>query len=73
MNIASSSVEHVSICNRCKYFDIDACNNHVSTISKLNDEVENLNAQLKICKNECEKIKFARNAYTISRHPSIKD
>ena len=23
--------------------------------------------------NECEKIKFARDAYTIGRHPSIKD
>jgi hypothetical protein len=53
--------------------DIDACNDHASTILKLNDEVANLNAQLKICKNECEKIKFARDAYTIVRHPSIKD
>jgi hypothetical protein len=55
-NIASSSMEHVSICNRCKDFDVDACNNHASTISKLNDEVANLNAQLKTCKNECKKI-----------------
>jgi hypothetical protein len=37
-------VELVSICNRCKDFDVDACNNHASTISKLNDEIENLNA-----------------------------
>jgi hypothetical protein len=66
-------VEHVSFCNRCKVFDVDACNNHASTISKLNNEVANLNAQLKICKNECEKIKFDRDAYTIGRHPSIKD
>jgi glutamine synthetase type III len=42
--IASSSVELVSIRNRCKDFDADACNNHASTISKLNDEIENLNA-----------------------------
>jgi hypothetical protein len=73
LNIASSSMEHVSICNRCKDFDVDACNNHASTISKLNEEVANLNAQLKICKNEYEKIKFARDAYTIGKHPSIKD
>jgi hypothetical protein len=39
----------------------------------LNDEVSNLNGQLKICKSEYEKIKFARDAYTIGRHPSIKD
>jgi hypothetical protein len=66
-------VKHVSICNRCKDFDIDACNAHASTILKLNDEVANLNAQLKICKSEYEKIKFAKDAYTIGRHPSIKD
>jgi hypothetical protein len=25
-NKSSSSVEHISICNRCKDFDVDACN-----------------------------------------------
>jgi hypothetical protein len=71
-NVASS-VEHVSNYNRCKDIDIDACNNHASTILKLNVEVANLNDQLKICKHECEKIKFTRDAYTIGRHPYIKD
>jgi hypothetical protein len=56
--VASSSVEHVSICNRCKDFDIDACNTHASTIFKLNNDVANLNAQLKICKSDYEKLKL---------------
>jgi hypothetical protein len=73
VNITSSSVEHVSICNRCKDIDIDACNSHASTILKLINGVANLNAQLKTCKSEKYKIKFARDAYTIGRHPSIKD
>jgi hypothetical protein len=73
VNVASSSVEHVSICNRSKDFDIDACNTHASTIFKLNNDVANLNAQLKICKSDYAKLKFARDAYTIGRHPSIKD
>jgi hypothetical protein len=73
VNIASSFVEHVSICNRCKDFDIDACNAHASTILKFHNDVANLNAQLKTCKNENDKIKFARDAYTIGRHLSIKD
>jgi hypothetical protein len=47
VNIASSFVEHVSICNRCKDLDVDACNNHISTIFKLNDEIANHNAKLK--------------------------
>jgi hypothetical protein len=69
----SSSLKHVSICNRCKDFDVNACNGHASTISKLNDDIAKLHGQLKICKYKCDKIKFARDAYTIGRHPSIKD
>jgi hypothetical protein len=72
-NSASSSIVHVVICNRCKDFDIDACNEHASTIVKLNNDVASLNAQLKTCKDSYEKLKFARDAYNIGRHPSIKD
>jgi hypothetical protein len=51
-------MEHVSIRAKCKDHDFDACsnhdfsacNNHASTIAKLNDEITQLNAQLKICK-----------------------
>jgi hypothetical protein len=35
--------------------------------------VASLNAQLKTSKSEFDKLKFARDAYTIGRHPSIKD
>jgi hypothetical protein len=46
---------------------------HIASIAKLNDEVASLNAQLKTSKSEFDKLKFARDAYTIGRHPSIKD
>ena len=69
----TSCVEHVVICTRCKDFDIDACSEHLVSISKLNDELASLNAQLKTSKNEFDKLKFVRDAYTIGRHPSIKD
>jgi hypothetical protein len=45
----------------------------LTSITKLNDEVASLNAQLKTCKIDFDKLKFARDAYTIGRHPSIKD
>jgi chromosome segregation ATPase len=73
VNETSSCVEHVVICNRCKDLDVDACNEHASTIAKLNNDVASLNAQLKTCMNNYEKLKFARDAYTVGRHPSIKD
>ncbi len=72
-NRSNSCVEHVVICNRCKDFNIDACSEHLVSIAKLNGEVASLNAQLKTSKNEFDKLKFARDAYTIGRHPSIKD
>jgi len=72
-NKSNSCVEHVKICTRCKDFDVDACSEHLVLISKLNKEVASLNAQLKTSKNEVDKIKFARDAYTVGRHPSIKD
>jgi hypothetical protein len=73
VNKSSSCVEHVVICNRCKDFDVDACNEHIVSITNLSNEVASLNAQLKTCKNDFDKLKFARDAYTIGRHPSIKD
>jgi hypothetical protein len=50
VNKSSSCVEHVFICNRCKDFDVDACVEHLTSITKLNGEVASFNAQLKTCK-----------------------
>jgi hypothetical protein len=73
VNKSSSWIEHVVICNKCKDFDVDACVEHLTSITKLNGEVASLNAQLKTCKSDFDKLKFARDAYTVGRHPSIKD
>src|SRR5690242_14471458 len=70
---STTCVENVVICNRCKDSNIDACSEHIASIAKLNDELASLNAQLKTSKSDFDKLKFARDAYTIGRHPSIKD
>ena len=62
VNKSSSCVEHVVICNRCKDFDVDACDEHLISIAKLNNEVASLNAQLKTCKVDFDKLKFAWDA-----------
>jgi hypothetical protein len=72
-NKSSSCVKHVVTCNRCKDFNVGACDEHLVSISKLNDEVASLNVQPKTCKSDFDKLKFARDAYTVGRHPSIKD
>jgi hypothetical protein len=63
----SSCVEHVNICNRCKDFDVDAGDEHLISITKLNDEVASLNAQLKTCKIDFDKLKFARDLISITK------
>jgi hypothetical protein len=73
VNKSSSCEEHVVICDRCKDFDVDACDEHLISITKLNDEVASLNAQLKTCKINFDQLKFATDAYIVGRHPSIKD
>jgi hypothetical protein len=72
-NKSNSCVENIVTCTRCKDINIDACSEHLACISKLNDEVASLNAQLKTSKSDFDKLKFARDAYTVGRHPSIKD
>jgi hypothetical protein len=73
VNKSSSCVEHVIVCNKCKDFDVDTCVEHLTSITKLNGEVASFNAQLKTCKNDFDKLKFARDAYTVGRHPSIQN
>jgi hypothetical protein len=73
VNKTSSCVQHVVICNRCKDFDVDNCDEHLASITELNNEMASLNAQLKTCNVDFDKLKFARDAYIVGRHPSIKD
>jgi hypothetical protein len=50
VNKTSSCVEHVIICNRCKDFDVDACNEHLISIAQLKDEVAILMLNLRLAK-----------------------
>src|SRR5690242_21654814 len=49
---SNSCVEHVVICTRCKDFDIDACSEHLVSISKLNDELASRSEERRVGK-EC--------------------
>jgi hypothetical protein len=71
-NKSSSCVEHVVICNRCKDFDIDACDKHLASITKLNDEVASFNAQLKTFKVDFDKSKFARMPTPLVDTPQLR-
>jgi chromosome segregation ATPase len=71
-NATRSCVEHAVICNRCKDFDVNACDEHLISIDKLNDEVASLNAQLKTCKIDFDKLNFARMPILLVDTPQLR-
>jgi hypothetical protein len=68
---STSTVDHVSICTRCRDINVDAINNHLALIKQQNDHIAQLTA--KINEHENEKFKFARSMLYNGRRPGIKD
>jgi hypothetical protein len=55
-NVSTSTVEHVTICTRCRDVNIDAMNDHLAMIKEQNYHIAELNA--KIAKHELENEKL---------------
>jgi hypothetical protein len=70
---SSSTVEHVSICTRCRDINVDAINDHLALIKQQNDHIAQLTAKINEHKIENEKFKFARSMLYNGRRPGIKD
>jgi hypothetical protein len=70
---STSTVEHVSICTRCRDVDIDAIHDHVALIKQQNDHIAKLDAKIAKHELENEKFKFARIMLYNGRRPGIKD
>src|SRR5699024_9628070 len=56
---STSTVEHVSICTRCRDVDIDAIHDHMVLIKQQNDHIAKLDAKIAEHDLENEKFKFA--------------
>jgi hypothetical protein len=69
----TSTVEHVTICTRCRDINFDAMNDHIAMIKEQNDHIAKLNAKIVEYELENEKFKFARSMLYNRRHPDIKD
>jgi hypothetical protein len=70
---STSSVEHVSICTRCRDINIEAMDDHLAMIKKQNDHIATVNAKIAEHELENEKFKFARSMLYNGRCPGIKD
>jgi chromosome segregation ATPase len=58
---STSTVEHISICTRCRYVNVDAINDHLALIKQQNDHIAQLTARINEHEIENEKFKFARS------------
>src|SRR5688572_12670722 len=72
-NISTSTVEHVTICTRCRDVNIDAMNDHITMIKEQNDHIAKLNAKIAEHELENEKFKFSRSMLYNGRRPGIND
>jgi hypothetical protein len=72
-NVSTSTIEHVTICTRCRDVNIDAVNDHIAMIKEQNDHIAKVNAKIAEHELENENFKFARNMLNNGRRPSIKD
>jgi hypothetical protein len=71
--LSTSTVEHVSICTRCRDVNVEATDDHIAMIKQKNDHIAKLTTKIAEHELENEKFKFARSMLYNGRRPSIKD
>jgi DNA repair exonuclease SbcCD ATPase subunit len=70
---STSTVEHISICTRCRDVNVDAIHDHLALIKQQSDHIAQLTAKINEHEIENEKFKFARSMLYNGRRPRIKD
>jgi hypothetical protein len=70
---STSTIEHVSICTRCRDVNVDTIHDHLAMIKQQNDHIAKLDAKIVEHELENEKFKFARSMLYSGRRPGIKD
>jgi hypothetical protein len=70
---STSTVDHVSICMRCRDINVDAIHDHIAMIKQQNDHIAKLDAKIAEHELENEKFKFSCSMLYNGRRPSIKD
>jgi hypothetical protein len=70
---STSTVDHVTICTRCRDVNIEAIDDHLAMIKKQNDHIATLNAKIAEHELDNEKFKFVRSMLYNGRRPCIKD
>jgi hypothetical protein len=67
------TIDHVSICMRCRDINVDAIHDHLALIKQQNDHIAQLTSKINDHEIENEKFKFARSMLYNGRRPGIKN
>jgi hypothetical protein len=70
---STSTIEHVSICTRCRDINVEAIDDHLAIIKQQNDHIAKLTAKINEHELKNEKFKFTRSMLYNGRRPGIKD
>jgi hypothetical protein len=70
---STSTVDHITICSRCRDINVDAIHDHLALIKQQNDHIAQLTSKINEHEIENEKFKFARSMLYNGRRPGIKD
>jgi hypothetical protein len=70
---STSTIEHVTICIRCRDINVEAIDDHLAMIKEQNDHIAKLNTKIVEHELENENFKFARSMLYNGRRPGIKD
>jgi prefoldin subunit 5 len=68
---STCSVDHVTICTRCRDINVDAIHDHLALIKQQNDHIAQLTAKINEHEIENENFKFARSMLYNGRRPDI--
>jgi hypothetical protein len=69
---STSTIDHVSICTRCRDVNVDAIHDHLALIKQQNDHIATLTAKINEHDLENEKFKFARSMLYSGRRPALR-
>jgi hypothetical protein len=70
--VKESTVEHVSICTRCRDVNVEAMDDHLAMIKQQNNHIAKLTAKIAEHELENENFKFARSMLYNGRRPALR-
>jgi hypothetical protein len=69
---STSTIDHITVCTRCRDIDVDAIYDHMLLIKQQNDHIAKLDAKIAEHNLENEKFKFARSILYNGRHSALR-